>query len=511
MKVLFIIPQEKELNGFPYFGNNGVLSIASFLKSLGHAVLIKDRTLKVGNIRKVLNSFNPDIVAISFISCSALKDAVKVSKLSHAKGIPVIWGGYGPIAYPEVILKEEYVDFVSTGEGEGTLHDLLNAMSENGTYEDIPGLAYRGEAREIKVNPKRPLQAIDALPRLEYSLINPAEYHFPFYTCKSMIYIYDGKGCPCQCKFCANKSFNECTSRSRNLDDVVTEINLLYEKYGFDGFFLTRELFAVNKEELYHKCNKLSKVNPGAKWGAMVRSDMFSKEEFDYMYKSGCRWLFFGIESASETVLNNMKKRINTADAKQCIVDCHRAGIMPFASFIFGFIGATEEDLKKTVTYIKDIFSIAKISCTFFSPAFCSDSYNELVETGRLKEPEKIEQIGVSKQTKLSEDYSLINKKDLKVIYYYFMFQSIIAKKIYPEKQGTVLAENFFIFSKYLFGFGIKHCVKTMFNYLLFGKNLLFYTFAFPRIRRKYKLPLKISADANIEDIQPFIKDLGRE
>lgn len=497
MKVLFVIPQEKELNSFPYFGNNGILSIASYLKTLGHTVIIKDRMLKADNFRKILKAFNPDIVGVSFISCSAIKDAIKISKKSHESGIPVIWGGYGPIAYPKVILKEEYVDFVSTGEGEGTLRDLLNAMSEKGTYEDIPGLAYKDEAGDITVNPKSPLQAIDALPRLDYSLIDPTEYQFPFYICKSMIYIYDGKGCPCQCKFCANKSFNECRSRSRNMDDVVSEINLLHEKYGFDGFFLTRELFAVNKEELYHKCNKLSKVNPGAKWGAMVRSDMFSKEEFDYMYKSGCRWLFFGIESASETVLNNMNKRINTADAKQCIVDCHEAGIMPFASFIFGFIGATEEDIKKTVTYIKDVFSIAKISCTFFSPAFCSESYNELVETGRLKEPEKIEQIGVSKQTKLSENYSLINKKELKVIYYYFMFQSIVAKKIYPEKQGAMLTENFSIFSKYLVRFGPKHFAKMLYKYTLFGKDLLYYTFMFPRIRRKYNLPLRIEADQN--------------
>ena len=492
MNVLFVIPHDKELHSIPYFGNNGVLSIASYIKSLGHNVKIEDRTLKFSNFKKLLKSFKPNIVGISFISCCVMDDAIKISKLVHKKNIPIVWGGYGPIAFPEIILKEDFVDFVSIGEGEYTWRDLLNAMSKKQTASDISGLAYKNNRGEIVVNPMAPLIDLRDLPVLDYSLIKPSNYSFPFYNSKSMIYMFDGKGCPYQCMFCANKFYNKCKLRSRNMDDVISEVHSLSFKYGFDGFFFMKELFAVNKKELYQKCDSLSKLGEDIKWGCMLRITMYSSEDYDYMYKCGCRWIFFGVESASAEVIKNMKKNTDISNAEVCIVDCHKAGIMPYASFIFGFQDETEDNIKETISLIKNIFPIAKIGYNFFSPVFCSQSYNDLVNLGRIKEPESLKEISISMCTKLSDNYSLIKTIDLKVIYYYFMFISLISKKNYPKKySGGMFAEIANIFKKCLFKFGLKHCVKMVYFLSFLGTKILWYTFMFPGIRKKYDLPLK--------------------
>jgi hypothetical protein len=68
------------------------------------------------------------------------------------------------------------------------------------------------------------------------------------------------------------------------------------------------------------------------------------------MARSGCRSVFFGIESGSPSVQHQMKKRLNVSTAREMVAACLRHGITPTCSFIVGFPEETEADLNLTLT-----------------------------------------------------------------------------------------------------------------------------------------------------------------
>jgi radical SAM superfamily enzyme YgiQ (UPF0313 family) len=67
------------------------------------------------------------------------------------------------------------------------------------------------------------------------------------------------------------------------------------------------------------------------------------------MRKAGCVAIYYGIESASNRILNYYKKRINLERAKRAVRLTKKAGIQTICSFIIGSPYETKEDMEKTL------------------------------------------------------------------------------------------------------------------------------------------------------------------
>ncbi|MCX6710461.1 MAG: radical SAM protein [Candidatus Woesearchaeota archaeon] len=72
------------------------------------------------------------------------------------------------------------------------------------------------------------------------------------------------------------------------------------------------------------------------------------------MKEAGCYQMQFGIESGSERMLSLMNKRLNLSAARETLSACDRLGIETVAFFIMGYLGETQEDLGKTIHFIKE-------------------------------------------------------------------------------------------------------------------------------------------------------------
>ena len=73
------------------------------------------------------------------------------------------------------------------------------------------------------------------------------------------------------------------------------------------------------------------------------------------MYKAGCRWILFGIESGDPEMIKIVKKGINIDLAKPTIDHCRKCGITVQASFIIGFPDETEEQIRSTIKLAKSL------------------------------------------------------------------------------------------------------------------------------------------------------------
>ena len=70
-------------------------------------------------------------------------------------------------------------------------------------------------------------------------------------------------------------------------------------------------------------------------------------------YKAGCRGFVFGIESASQKVLDHMKKNVKISDVETVIINSHNTGISVGCFFIVGYVNETEEDFKETLQFVR--------------------------------------------------------------------------------------------------------------------------------------------------------------
>ena len=296
-----------EMNLDPQAFPLGILSIASMAKDAGYTIYFEDRALKASNIKKTFNKFMPDILAVSLVSIKGLRDAKYISKYAKDRGLITVWGGPFATMASEAILRDGFADIVCVGEGEGTFIELLEKLEKSEPYFDIKGIAFIKNGIYIR-NPDRDFIPGEELPIIDFSLIPAKKYLHPYHNCIKMGFLYSSKGCNGQCTFCFNKDFHHSTYRKRPIENVLSEISYLAKTSGLDGVFFADELWCTNKADVLRNCKAIIDSGLQFVWGCMIRFGMLDRSDYEYMYQSGCRWLYFGIESGSPERLKKIKK-----------------------------------------------------------------------------------------------------------------------------------------------------------------------------------------------------------
>lgn len=465
----------------------GLLSIATYLDGNGHEVQIFDRTVESTSLSKKLNSFLPDVVGIAAPSFKCFSDAVKISKVVKKRKTPVVWGGPITSLMPDIVLKTEVVDYVVMGEGEITFLELINAIGDRSSVSGIDGLAYV-ENEKVVINTEREFADLADLPIIDFKFVDPKRYFVENIECQRMLHVYASKGCVCRCTYCYNPYFSQCVWRPRPFEYFLSEIRNLVENYGMDGLCFADDLLSPNKKYLTDLCNSI--IDSGIRfiWGGELRADVCDKEHLQLMYDSGCRWLYFGIESGSETRQRAIKKNLNLEKTKQAIKDCAEIGIVTSTSFIMNFPDETEEELKLTIQYILDLKPDLALP-SFYGPIPKSEIYENLVEQGKIIEPktykewEKIKMMDL-----LGTNYSTIPDLDLKVVSASFYFRGLLWKGAEEEKIARV---NLSKALRQVLGFMKNGFPKGFYLVALAAKEFIviaFYALMFPKIRKKYGL-----------------------
>jgi len=179
------------------------------------------------------------------------------------------------------------------------------------------------------------------------------------------------RGCPYACAFCYRGSQGERNYGMRSCKHIAEQVRGYVDKYGLDFIGFPDDNFAVDKRRIKRlvpvfKEYGLDKV----RWGTHTRMDEADERIFD-MAESGCVYIGFGAESASDHTLELMKKRgfilrngmtpkkINgkTYDFPTTMItaveNCKKANIHGNCTWIMAFPGEELEHLKTSVAFIK--------------------------------------------------------------------------------------------------------------------------------------------------------------
>ena len=466
----------------------GLLSIASTLQSKGHRVRLYDRTVEKIKTKKVFEEFKPELVGISLVSFKSVYDALELSEYSKKFNLPVVWGGPLASEIPETVLKHNCVDLVSIGEGEATWTELAEKYAKGETdFSSVSGIAMRNENGETVLTAQRDFVDLAELPPIDWSLVDVPKYFQSSYECSKMLYLYCAKGCPHNCAFCYNKDFHRCTYRKRPLDMVLDEIKYLVENYGMDGVYFADEMWGRNRTEMRQICDSLRSLDLKFVWGCQTRIGVFTEEDFRYMYDSGCRWVFFGVESGSERILEKMNKRIPFDRIEETFSNCRKAGVIAIASFIVGFPDETVEDVAKTVELIEKL-ETPLINLNYFALVPGAVIYNKMLAEGRYPRITDLSQLADIRPIERNEySFTTVPEKDLNVIRSWYMWRSFSAKSISKNTENFSFAKKVATDAiKQLKRSKLKDFTLSMISSAFELFSVIWYAHAYPSIMKKY-------------------------
>ena len=491
MRIMFINPKLPVYFRLPSLPL-GLISIASYLQSYGHKVIIVERSVQNSNIKAELKKFQPDIVGITAMSYISSPDAIRITKYihSHYKDVPVVWGGAAASSLPELYLRDGRMDFLILGEGEVTWKEFVDEWVGDRAFENIKGLAYLKDG-EFICNPVRPVADLTKFPEMDWSLVKPEKYFSSFFHCTKMLYLHASKGCPASCTFCANKQFHQGINRCRDPKHIMNDIEYLVQKCGADGIYFSDEQFLPNRTIRNSFLDMVIDSGLDFVWGCQMRLGILKPDDIDYMYKAGCRWILFGIESGSPEMIKKIKKGIDLNLAKPTIDYCRKLGITVQASFIIGFPGETEKQIRQTVELAKQVSAgLPVLNILTVLPN--SEIYFDLIKNNRsFKQPRRIadlHKIEANVTDKPSINVSNVPYRELKVIHHYFQWKDFADKEsVADDSFGVVkkMARDAFnrIFKHGIIGFfyGSYTSVKQF-------CTVFYYSHLFPSIIKKYGL-----------------------
>jgi radical SAM superfamily enzyme YgiQ (UPF0313 family) len=91
------------------------------------------------------------------------------------------------------------------------------------------------------------------------------------------------------------------------------------------------------------------------KWACYVRGDESDEELLTTLKQAGCFLLKVGVESGNQRILNNAKKGYKIENIRKAIKLMMELGFHVHATFVFGLPGETEQTIKQSIEFAKQL------------------------------------------------------------------------------------------------------------------------------------------------------------
>ena len=277
-------------------------------------------------------------------------------------------------------LKVNHVDYTIVGEAEESLPLFIEELQKpNPNFEIISGLNYIKDGK-IFQNAPAFVEDIDKLPITDWSLVDLKSYPRSYLARKHPYApILTSRGCPYPCTFCSIPSISGRKFRPRSPEKVVEEMKRLYE-LGVKEVMFWDDNFTLVRPRAMKICELLIKENMNLIWSCPqgVRIDLIDDEILAKMKQSGCYYVSLGIESGSNRVLQDMKKKITVEKIREKVPLIKKAGINSWGFFILGYPTETKEDILATINLSREI-GLSRVSYHIYQPVPGTEAFDTFV------------------------------------------------------------------------------------------------------------------------------------
>jgi anaerobic magnesium-protoporphyrin IX monomethyl ester cyclase len=294
-----------------------------------------------------------DIVGIS-VDTSRYNSAIDIARSARAQGVKVAMGGPHVSFMDEETLESGVVDYVVRNEGEYSFLSLVDFLSGRIPFEEVRGVSYLDGDRPART-PDAPFIAdLDSLPFPARDLL-PLHLYKEKMNGRLMTTVVTSRGCPFKCDFCASSRFHGVRWRARSAENILEEVRLLYEDYGYRALAFVDDNFTLDPRRATQIAETITARGWDLVWSAMTRVDTIvnNPDMLKAMARAGFRWSFIGFESGTQEALDAYGKKSLIEDAVGAMEILKQNKVEVTGAFILGAPDETKEMMKETINFAK--------------------------------------------------------------------------------------------------------------------------------------------------------------
>jgi len=231
-------------------------------------------------------------------------------------------------------------------------------------FENLGARVVQGEAEqllwrleEVLEHPESKVQLgtiadLDRLPLPDWSLLDPTRFRigYDFWRFPTGL-IQASRGCRFKCNYCPYLVL-ENTTRFRDPEAVVDEIQHGIRRWGFQSFKFRDPLFGLSRERTLRIIELIARLPRKIQFSIESRIELLPPEMLRRMKRAGLTSITVGIETPSDSTLQNYHRQTIDQDRQHAfIATCRELGIRTVAGFMIGFPEDTEASIRRVRNY----------------------------------------------------------------------------------------------------------------------------------------------------------------
>jgi len=398
MKFLFLYPTTDSFpldygeKSFMYAPPLGILYLSSVLRENGHGagvIDIRGEEKPAEAIKRGMDG--ADAVGIT-VPTFALNNSKKIVDMVKDidPSIPVIIGGPHPTLYPRASLKEISADMVVAGEAENSILDVAKILEGSKRMEEGRGVYYRKNDEIHEGEKIEAIRNLDDIPFPAHDLVEKYDYGrsygFKLFRGRTTA-VLASRGCPRRCSFCSRRLLYMGTYRKRSAENVVREMEMLYERE-YENVIIADDNFTSDMKKVDKIMDMI--MERGIELTLLVngaRVDSADERIYSKMWDAGVRLISFGLESGNQEILDFYRKDITLEQIERAVEISNRVGFFTIGNFIIGAPIEKEEEIKNTIKFASSLpLDMAEFFILRYMPG--SELWEEAMKSGKIGEDE---------------------------------------------------------------------------------------------------------------------------
>jgi anaerobic magnesium-protoporphyrin IX monomethyl ester cyclase len=344
----------------------GTLYAAACLRRGGHTPVLFDAMLasSENDWASAVDRVRPRVAVLyedsfNYLSKMCLlrmrQAATTMIGIARARGCAVAVSGSDATDHPDIYLGAG-ASAVILGEGEVTLGELVDALSNGRDLARVAGIAYLVDGQLVRTVRRPHLRGLDDLPRPAWELVDVEAYRRVWqrrhgYYAMNMA---TTRGCPFHCNWCAKPIYGQ-RYAVRSAAGVVDEMAWLARDYRADQISFVDDLFGLQPGWVDTFADLVHRHAVRIPFRCLMRADQIDAAVAGALAHAGCRVVWMGAESGSQRVLDAMDKGLTVEQIRHAARRLQQAGIQVGMFLQFGYPGEEWDDVQQTLALVREI------------------------------------------------------------------------------------------------------------------------------------------------------------
>ncbi len=302
----------------------GISAVGAYLRRHGFNIeLFAPNNHQMGEEQtaEYLVEKRPEVIGVSILSrfqYQSFRRLVLALRTLGWHGFLCTGGHWASLGHTQILNEVEDVNCCVIGDGEETMYELLNLLSNEREWKNIPGIAYRDGNGAIHFNGARPLQDLDQYPHAAKDIVKDI---VEMYGANVSIGIVSSRGCYAHCSYCSIKLHSKLQGarpyRMRAVKDVVDEMQEIQQEFAVRSFTLLDDNFLLPGPAGIKRAQEFSRLlrERGMKIELAIstRPECITYEAMSVLKDIGLNNVFIGTESFDAATLR-IYNRNNTPE-----------------------------------------------------------------------------------------------------------------------------------------------------------------------------------------------------